>query len=794
MDRPDFFIRRQCRARPLACASAAFLLGLIAARRHPLPALVCLGAFAALAALGIALRSRRRAVAACLLLAAFAAGMGRMALALDAVPQAETMYSVEMVGRVISEPKLKAETGRLISRFQLESIDGERADLRVRLYLRDDEPVSPDAVACGQRLRLTGHIWRADPATNPCQFDFAAWLRRQGLSGYATARLEDVTVLNAREGLDTALIDARRAFGRRIDALFPRSAPLVRALVLGDRSELDDEFRESLNRTGTAHLISISGLHVTVLAAFIALLLGLFMPRRRANLIAVLLLIPYGALIGFNAPFVRALAMFALLSFAPVAGYPSDPVTRLCAVMLGYLLAFPLAIEDAGFVLSFAASAGILLLMPPLMELTGLAALRRRRPDPNPVKRVLARLAWYFPTLLCASLAAQLATLPAVVAFFGVQSVISLPFNLICVPLCMIGYILAIVALLLSALYMPLAALAAKLPDALFALLTAITAMSARLPVSGLRFGRYPALLVLAHWSIVLAASHLSRIALKWRKWMPFALIVVAALSALVSLARAWPLSIAFLDAGQADCAVLRSKGHTCLFDVGDDYTPAPDYLNATCLSVDAVFLSHPHHDHAGGLKSLLASFRPGTIYVPAGWFDVQDPGPDVAEGIELARSMGVEIVELSAGDVVKLPGDITVEVIAPDGSGLPDEVNDMSMVALVTCAGQRALFTGDISEDAEPDIVPDADILKVAHHGSARATSARFLAACSPEIAVISVGENNFGHPDAATLDKLADAGAKVLTTRDCGAITLTRRGDTWRIDTYLEAPNDLE
>lgn len=794
MTRHTFFPLRQFRARPLASVAAAFLLGLIAARRWMPPAIPCLAACALLILLGTLMRGHRRLLAACALLAAFAAGMARMSLAWNAVPQTETMYSVEMVGRIVSEPRLKEDTGRLVAQFQLESIDGEPSDLRVRLYLRDDEAVSPDAVAYGQRLRTLGHIWTADPVTNPYEFDFAQWLRRQGMSAYATAKLEDVRPLDVRRDVRSLLIDARNALGRRIDALFPKNAGLVRALVLGDRTELDDDLRASLNRTGTAHLISISGLHVTVLAAFISALLGLFMPRRRANLLAILLLIPYGALIGFSAPFVRALVMFALMAFAPVAGHPSDPTTRLAVALLGWLMVKPMAIDDAGFVLSFAASAGILLLMPPLTALFGLDAVRRRRPEATPLRRALVALRYYFPTLLCASLAAQLATLPAVVLFFGVQPVISLPFNLICVPLCMIGYVLAVAALLLSVILMPAAALLARVPDALFALLTNVTAASARLPVSALRIGRYPALLSLIHWALVLAASDLSRIALKWRKWMPFMLLIVTGISALVSVARAWPLSVMFMNAGQADCAVVHSKGHTWLFDVGDDYTPAADYLDATALSVDAIFLSHPHADHAGGIASILERFQPRAIYVPAGWFEAQEVASEVSDGIAQAQSMGVPIVELSAGDTVELSGDATVDVYAPDGGAMPDAVNDLSMLACFTCDGQRVLFTGDLSEDAEPAVIPDADILKVAHHGSDKATSARFLDACTPDIAVVSVGENNYGHPSDETLEKLAAEGAKVFLTRDCGAITLTWRGNVWHIETYLEASNDLE
>ncbi len=794
MKRGDFFIFRQAHARPLACFVAAFLMGLLAAKGRPLPLWACLGALAALAALAVALRTRRRAFALLLLAVGFAAGMARMELALDALPAVEEAQSVPMTGHVVSEPFLNPDTGRLICKFRLESVDEKPSDLTVRLYIRDEEPVSADAVEYGQRLEMTGSLWTADAVTNPYEFDFGEYLNRQGLSAYATAKLADVKHLEIRRDAHSAVIDVRRAVSRRIDALFPRNAALVRALVLGDRSLLDEEFRTSLNRTGTAHLISISGLHVTVLAALLSLVLGLFMNRRRASVVAVLLLIPYGALIGFNAPFVRAMIMFALVCFAPLTGHASDPVTRLSVAMLGYLLVHPLAVGDAGFVLSFSASTGILLLMPPLMSLTGLTLLDRRREKATGMRRLWLDAAYYFPSLLCASLAAQLATLPAVVAFFGVQPLLSLPFNLVCVPLCMAGYVLALAALILSAVWLPLGMLMAKVPDAIFSLLVSATRYSFRLPAAGAHFGRYPGWLTLIHWLVVLAASELSRIRLGLRRWMPFALLLLAGVSAVITLARAWPFTMIFMDAGQADCAIVRTRGHTYLFDAGDTYTPAADYLNATCLRLDAVFLSHPHQDHAAGLTDILSNFRPGAIYVPEGWFTPENTAPTVTEAIDLARDMDIPIIELRAWDEVALAGGATVKVFSPMPGSQPEEVNDMSMLTLLTCQGRSVLFTGDLSEAGEPPILPDADILKVAHHGSAKATSQRFLDAVTPQIAVVSVGENSFGHPSLDTLDKLRAAGARTLLTRELGMITLTPDGEGWHIETFLEASNDVE
>ena len=794
MARDSRFIPRQLRARPLACFSVAFLAGLIVARQRVVPLAAWAACTGLLLAVFVVLASqRKRCAGAVLMLLAVALGGCRMELAEHAIPALETRYSVEISGRIVSEPFTNPDTGRVISKFHIDSINEEPAGVLVRLYLRGDpEPLS--AIDYGQRLALTGHIWKPDPVTNPWEFDFGDYLRRNGMAAYATAKIEDVAILDTARDIRSAVIGARRAISARIDALFPRSAAMVRALVLGDRSLLGEEMREAFSRTGTAHLISISGLHVTALSSMLALLLGLFMPKRRANALALLFLIPYGMLVGFKAPFVRATLMFALFTLAPVAGYLSDPITRLCTAMLFYLLARPMDVADAGFALSFSASAGILLLMPPLSRLLGLEALQKRKLPFRRFKRLLRRALLFLPTLLCASLAAQLATLPAVIAWFGVQPLLALPFNLVCVPLCMLGYLGALIALPISAIWPGFAVLLARAPELLFAWLTDFTRWSAALPNSGVRIGRYPAALALLHAGIVLASSELSRLSAKIRRFLPLTLVLVAGLSSLVTFALNWNLSIAFLDAGQADCAVLNTHGHTFVFDAGDTYTPVADYLGATSLHLDGVVLSHPHQDHAGGLIDILTVFRPDVIYVPAGWFEQEDISPAVIEGIETAEALGVPIIQLSAGDTVRLCDSARMTVYSPDANAPPDSVNDLSLLALVECEGQRVLFTGDLSSAGEPEMIPDADVLKVAHHGSDKGSSERFLSAVTPQIAVVSVGENNYGHPGDETLERLANSGADVYLTRDCGAVLLKYLCGEWRVKTYLEASHELE
>jgi len=783
----DSLPARQLRSRPLACFALAALLGAITAMHGdiPLAAALDMGG-AALVMLIIWFRRRPRRLLLMLLLG-FALGMGRMTAAVNACPPVETRYSVEMIGTVASDPFIKPDTGRLIARFLPETVDGAPSRLRLRLYLRGDAEAM-SAVQRGQRLRVTGHIWANDPITNPHQFDFGAYLRRNDMDAIATAKIEDVTILETQLTPGYYLARARRAIGARIDGLFPLSAPIVRALVLGDRSLISEELRESLNATGTAHLIAISGLHVSVLAMLLTLGLRRFTSRRRAALIVLPPLMVYGALIGFTPSFVRALTMFAVLGVAHAAGLPSDPVTRLAAALLGFVLFKPLAIADGGFVLSFSATAGIILLMPPLSALFRLDRLSAPGFNGAPGRRALRGTARYILELLCASLAAQLGTLPAVVACFGAQSVVSLPFNLVCVPLCMLGYLLSLAALIVWPLAAPLAFMA----DALLSALARVARLSAALPVTTVRVGRYAPPLILLHCALMVAASGLCRLSPDRRRALPLALLPVAGLASLAVWLNCLPFRVTFLDVGAADCAIVQTEGRVYAVDVGDTYTPVADYLSATALGVDGVFLSHPHQDHAGGLMDLLDAFRPGTIYVPEGWFEREGLSPAVTEGMDRAAEMGIPIVELSAGDALPLSGDATLTVYNPDGPTA--EINDMSLLMLVEARGKRVLFTGDLTMEGEPETIPDCDVLKVAHHGSDNATSADFLIQATPELAVISVGENSNGHPGDWTLERLVDSGATILRTDERGAITLAPEGEGWRVTTYLEDPDELE
>ena len=784
-------LTRLVRARPLFLSAAFFLLGCILghAAAPPVPVLVI--ALVLLILMCIPLR-RNRLLPVLLVLAMLPFGALRFEQQWHSYDPLPEMKGIALSGHICEIPQWKEDTQRCICVVEDIRMDGTEIPGKLRLYLRSDEEnlALLQAPALGQRISCTASLWQGDISTNPGGFDFDAYLRLQGLSGYATARIEEATLSEPVYTLYDQRKLLRERIGLRIDRLFPENAAIARAFLIGDRSELSQEDRASFSNSGAAHLLAISGMHISILAGALMLALRPLLRRKRSFIVVLTLLIAYGGLIGFSASLTRAILIFAAFNAAPLLGRYSDAPTRLALALLIYLLARPIAILDLSFVLSYGASAGILLLTPPLANLLHLEVDTHQSMKRSLRAKLLLRPIHWVAGMVITSLAAQLAILPAVISAFGAQPLFSIVVNLVAVPLAMLGYIVALIGVLLGL------APIARLADCIFGMLTACVRIFASIPLSTLRVARFPAWLTIVCVAACLLSSNLSRLPMRLRRFLPLTILLAALASNGISLASTRGCSVVFLDAGQADCAVIRSEGKVYLVDAGDSYSPAADYISAMNYPLEAVFLSHPHMDHVAGLADVLEICTPKRIYISPNW-DALEKDEGVMEVVNAAVEQGAELIYISAGDEIALSDKTLLQVLAPSAGFPADSANEDSLILRLDYGEASCAFTGDASAETVAGHIGDYDVLKVGHHGSDQSLNADLLTELSPSVAVISVGENNYGHPSADDLKLLELAGSRVYRTDKCGAITCRLKADgSVQISTYLssEDADDLE
>jgi len=625
-------------------------------------------------------------------------------------------------------------------------------------------------------VSASGGVVEGDVRGGPCGGPLTIrWPQGYATRGGTTWVVAGRFLGDARRGVLVArrvrLLDAeprgrgalRDRVARRSHDLFGARAPLVDALVIARRAELDAELRERYTRSGLAHLLSISGLHVGFFAAWLgALLARLRLGARPRFIVSTVVMLAYVWLLGFPAPATRSAAMLGLMDIAKLRQRLVAPRGLVALAALLVMVADPWAVQSIGAWLSVAAVAAVIW--------AGRAAERSPK-----VVRMLAPAA-----------AATLLTAPITAYAFGTVAPIGVLANLVAIPLAGLAVPGLMVALLLSS------NLLAAGSGLCLALLDLVARGAAALPG-----GHFT---MIAGWPA--AALWLGVLAVAWWLWnTPRRRWVIAARLTLVGAILSWSASFAalrrlsqcrcltvhFLDVGQGDAVALRSPaGRWILIDGGGGprgpqgdagrRVVVPFLRRHGAAQVAAVVATHAHADHFGGLPAVLEAFDPAFVLEPG------EPVPDAGYlgFLGAVESDGAEWRPARRGDRLELDG-VTVEVLSPDSAWAAGQVdiNEQSVVLLVTYGTTRLLLTGDAGLPTEAHLagrVGRVTLLKIGHHGSRSATSDRWLDELQPAEAVISVGtRNRYGHPAPEVLDRLRAHGITVRRTDQRGTITFT-------------------
>jgi competence protein ComEC len=594
--------------------------------------------------------------------------------------------------------------------------------------------------------------------------------------------------LRKREPPSDILSRVRARAARSIDRTFGDDAPLARALLIADQHQIPTEMRDRYAAAGLIHMLSISGLHVAVIAAAMELLFQVARLSRRASLFGAFIATGvYVAVIGAPPPALRSAAMLGVSMASRLSQRPTSP---WAAWALGAFvpLVQPRVAVDVGYQLSVLG----------MCALVAAGSLWRRH--------LADRLdGWRgkFARELVTSIVACAVTAPLVAWFFGRVSLIAPLSNLVAAPIITLAQPILFLALLVS----PLGAVARFCAQAAHPLLFAFDWVAwAAASTPGAAITVTTTLL-----TAVLAAIAAAALVVACSSRFPArpAITGLAALATLsvfpaLPISRSDRVELHVLDVGQGDAILIRTNaGRWILLDAGPAWRGG-DAGRATVLpyilrrggSLEAFVLSHPHTDHVGGAASVLTAMRPHAY-----WDAAFAGGSDAySASLAAARKQGIDWHRVHPGDSIRIDG-VSVSFLAPDSAwtvGLKDP-NLASTIAVVRYGMVRFLLVGDAERAEEDWLLAQhrdelrAQVLKVGHHGSSTSSSDAFLDAVHPDVAVISVGAGNkYGHPSNDVLHALSRVGAEVLRTDEAGTvivrtdgvhIEIEAKGDKWEL-----------
>lgn len=637
----------------------------------------------------------------------------------------------------------------------------------------------------GTIVRLEGKARCFAAAGNPGEFDRKRYYDTMKIS----FRMEDAHVI-ATGGeawrVRERLYKLRRYFAGVLEDIFPpKEASIMKAMLLGEKNGLDEETKDLYQQSSIIHILSISGLHISMIGmGLYRCLRRIGTPQKGAALISSAVIFAYGWMTGMSMSSVRAIIMFLLHLLANAAGRTYDMVTALALAAALLLAEQPGYASHSGFLFSFGAVASLGLFPAVLQE--------EKYPSEECEgmrKRIVQRIRQAFVS----SAAVTLGTLPVHFWFYYQFPVCSILLNLAVIPLMTMVMGSGLFCMLAGGFWPGAARGAAWIDRAVLWIYEQGCRLEARIPggmyVRGRPEGWQTAVYLLL---LILLAVYTYRrpriLPFFWKcQWIMAALCILL-------MRTGGSFQITMLDVGQGDCIHIRNgTGKDYLIDGGSstkkevmEYQMLPYLKFMGVRHIQAVFVTHADKDHCSGIIELLEEYPIRGLTIDN--LILPDIGRESADEQyrkmeTLAGQKGIRVQYIGRGQRIK-DGDMSLTCMHPYAGYETAERNEYSMVLLLAYKDFTGLFTGDLEgggEDMAWDYMKKMEgidkltLLKVAHHGSAYSTGREMLETLLPKLAFISCGVNNrYGHPHEELLERLREAGSRIYSTPECGAVTV--------------------
>ena len=686
----------------------------------------------------------------------------------------ERMEYTGIVEEILSSDN---EISRYIVKIESNVVDGTNIGGRVRLNL-----VGGKTLGYGDRILFDGEIQEPLGNTNPMLYNHRLNLLSKNIYGSITINDYSLNIIDGRVDFRFRL---KEAFHEEVNRVFDthlkdRNSDIIKSMLLGDSSYLVEEDLDKYRELGLGHILAVSGLHIGIIASFILYgLMTLTISRKLSSIITIVIIVIYGFLIGFPHSMVRGTLMFSLIILTKISNEHSNSINVLSLAALITLFINPFSLFSLGFIMSYTAVMSLYLLT-------------------KKIETLFYPKDGYISSTLSAILGVNIGILPIQAYFFNYISLLGIIANILIIPILSLGIILSICLLLVNFIFpflIPglsiilnfLLDFAGLIGDVLHVFSNFIFNIAS--PSFNVIIIYYLSI------AILFKIFDISKLNFHVKKTIVIFICLIIVLNFSYILMDD-SLEMHFIDVGQGDSILLRSKGRNILIDTGGSLFSnyvieqiTMPYLHKIGVNVlDGIIITHFDADHSGGLTTLIDdNIRINNIY--ASYI------PDHTKIYEKIKDNNIPFTVLKTGDKIRINENILCEVLWPEDTSSLNS-NNKSLVMLFSYNDYKVLLTGDIEGEAElkllDTIPPDIDVLKVAHHGSNSSSTKEFLEITRPENSIISVGRNNqYNHPNDEVISRLEEVNSNIYRTDEMGLIKV-QIDDDLVISPFIEEENN--
>jgi len=629
----------------------------------------------------------------------------------------------------------------------------------------------------GSHINITGRASSFSNAGNPGEFDAAGYYQARGID----FQLQDTRnhgIIYQKNTLEEVLYQFRYRLQEVYDAIFePKQSGVMKAMVLGDATSLDMQIKEMYQKSGIAHLLVISGQHISMIG------MGLFFLLRKSRIpqiyaagLSFLMIYLYAVMTGMGSSTIRAITMFAIYLSAGLVNRTYDIITAMALTAVMILFWQPLMVFQPGFQLSFGAVMGIGLLYPVFQKL---------------VKKKHS-----FLSLLLSSGSISYFTLPIMMYSFSTIPVYSILFNLIAVPLMSILLPIGIFLIPVFAFHTDLARFLSFPCKFILMLYEIVSNISTMIPGNSLITGRPEVFQIAIFYAGILALVLMHEYGNKI-----CTVLMLAILLNILFWRTQVPCAITMIDVGQGDCILIEADGKNILIDAGSStrqmtgqYQIIPTLKALGIRQLDLVVATHADKDHVSAIPELIAFCKEENGMKIKGLALSKKMKEEEGSVLLMqnARQARIPVIYLNKGDII---GGKEMQLIClnPEDSEFGTDPNEASIALWFDYKNFNALLTGDITGTGEMKMIKEiqamensgenikVDYLKISHHGSEHSTPSELLTLIAPSAAFISCGkDNSYGHPHPALIQRLLEEQIPYFTTSTSGQIRVITDGET--------------